>query len=164
MPDGFCGPSSGEVRDDGSSREKNTSFRVVHTIPQLSHFFFVFCACLFRSPGGRLLLRGPVLGPVSQRSGSQWADLGTLQQCRLCGLVALRSCRAPPAVRSLARAAWARRRWSVLSTAVQQAIGHTALGRARAVPGPARRVGCRPWMRCWHSRLPTPPAGSRCAD
>ena len=33
---------------------------------------------------------------------------------------------------------WARRWWSVRSTAVQQAIGHTALGRARAVPGPSQ--------------------------
>ena len=46
--------------------------------------------------------------------------------------------RAPPAVRGPARAAWARRWWSVLSAAVQKAIGHTALGRARAVPGPAQ--------------------------
>ena len=53
-------------------------------------------------------------------------------------LVALRSCRAPPPVRVPARAAWARRWWSVLSTAVQQAIGHMALGRARAVPWPAQ--------------------------
>ena len=52
-------------------------------------------------------------------------------------LVALRSWRGPPAARGPARAAWARRWWSVLSAAVQQAIGHTALGRARAVPGPA---------------------------
>ena len=53
-------------------------------------------------------------------------------------LVALRSCQAPPAVRGPARAAWARRWWSVLSSAVQRAVGHTALGRARAVPGPAQ--------------------------
>ena len=39
-------------------------------------------------------------------------------------LVALRSCRAPPAVRGPAQAAWARPWWSVLSTAVQQATGH----------------------------------------
>ena len=47
----------------------------------------------------------------------------------------------PTAVRGPARADWARRWWSVLSTAVQQAIGHTALGRARAVPGPAQSQG-----------------------
>ena len=51
----------------------------------------------------------------------------------------LRSCRARPAVRGPARAAWARRCWSVLATTVQQAIDHTALGRARAVPGPGQR-------------------------
>ena len=27
-----------------------------------------------------------------------------------------------------------------------------------------RRVGCQPWTKCWHSRLPTPSAGFRCAD
>ena len=48
-------------------------------------------------------------------------------------LVALRAHRAPPAVRAPVKAAW----WSLLSVAVQQAVGHTALGRARALPGPA---------------------------
>ena len=43
----------------------------------------------------------------------------------------------PPAGRTLAKAAWARRWWSVLSVAFQHAVGHTALGRARAMPGPA---------------------------
>ena len=53
-------------------------------------------------------------------------------------LVALRACPAPPAVRSPARAAWAKRWWSVPSTAVQQALGQTAFGRTRAVPGPSQ--------------------------
>ena len=52
-------------------------------------------------------------------------------------LVALRAHRTPPAVRAPAKAARARRWWSMLSVAVQQAVGHTALGRARAMPGPA---------------------------
>ena len=79
-------------------------------------------------------------------------------------LVALRSCRAPPAARGPAHAAWARRWWSVLSTAVQQATGHTALGRAGVG---RRRVGCQPGTRCWHWRLPTrQPASAAltCAD
>ena len=50
---------------------------------------------------------------------------------------ALRAHRAPPAMRAPAKAAWARRWWSVLSVAVQHAVGHTALGRAPAMPGPA---------------------------
>ena len=70
-------------------------------------------------------------------------------------MVALRSCRAPPAARGPARAAWARRWWSVLSTAVQQA--HVLF------PG-QRRVGCQPWTRFWHPHLPTPSIGSRSAD
>ena len=49
-----------------------------------------------------------------------------------------RACRAPPAVRGPAHAAWARRWWSILSVAVQRAVGHTALGRARAIPGAAQ--------------------------
>ena len=46
----------------------------------------------------------------------------------------------PPAVRAPAKAARARRWRSLLSVAVQQAVGHTALGRARALPGPARHA------------------------
>ena len=66
--------------------------------------------------------------------GGRWdADAVKLVQ----RLVALRAHRAPPAVRAPAKAAWARRWWSLLSVAVQQAVGHTALGRARALPGPA---------------------------
>ena len=66
--------------------------------------------------------------------GGRWnADAVKLVQ----RLVALRAHRAPPAVRASAKAAWARRWWSVLSVAVQQAVAHTALGRARAMPGPA---------------------------
>ena len=50
----------------------------------------------------------------------------------------------PASLRSLARAAWARRWWSVLSTAVQQAIGQTAntssaQAFARSGAGPGRR-------------------------
>ena len=66
--------------------------------------------------------------------GGRWnADAVKLVQ----RLVALRAHPAPPAVRAPAKAAWARRWWSLLSVAVQQAVGHTALGRARALPGPA---------------------------
>ena len=66
--------------------------------------------------------------------GGRWnADAVKLVQ----RLVALRAHRAPPAVRASAKAAWARRWWSVLSVAVQQAVAHAALGRARAMPGPA---------------------------
>ncbi|CAE7820944.1 unnamed protein product, partial [Symbiodinium sp. KB8] len=68
-------------------------------------------------------------------------------------LVALRSCRAPPAARGPAHAAWARRWWSVLSTAVQQATGHTALGRAGV--GRRRVLALAP---------ADPSASFRCAD
>ncbi|CAE7558352.1 unnamed protein product [Symbiodinium natans] len=49
-------------------------------------------------------------------------------------LVALRAHRAPPGMRAPARTAWS---LVVLSVSVQHAVGHTALGRARATPGPA---------------------------
>ena len=67
--------------------------------------------------------------------GGRWNASAMLLVRRL---VALHSCRAPPAVRGPAQAAWARRWWSVLFAAVQKAIGHTALGQARAVPGRAQ--------------------------
>ena len=51
-------------------------------------------------------------------------------------LVALRALKAPSGV-ARPRKSRARRWWSVLSVAVQQAVGHTALGRARAMLGPA---------------------------
>ena len=44
------------------------------------------------------------------------------------------SFRAPPAVRAAATAAWARRWWSMLSVAVQQAVASTALGGAWLQP------------------------------
>ncbi|CAE7037427.1 unnamed protein product, partial [Symbiodinium natans] len=53
-------------------------------------------------------------------------------------LVRLRACRAPAPLRAVAGVAWARRWWSALSVACQQAVGSTALGRARAVVGPAQ--------------------------
>ena len=53
-------------------------------------------------------------------------------------LVRLRACRAPAPLRAAAGVAWARRWWSALSVACQQAVGSTALGRARAVVGPAQ--------------------------
>ena len=44
-------------------------------------------------------------------------------------LVRLKAYRAPPAIRAAATVAWARRWWSMLSVAVQQAVAGTALGR-----------------------------------
>jgi len=61
--------------------------------------------------------------------GARWND-DAVQLVRR--LVALRAHRAPPAVRAPAKAAWARHWWSVLSVAVQQAVGYTA-----PMPGPA---------------------------
>ncbi|CAE7938431.1 ccdc135, partial [Symbiodinium necroappetens] len=66
--------------------------------------------------------------------GGRWSTDAVMLVRRL---VALRALKAPPAMRAPAKAAWACRWWSVLSVAVQQAVGHTALGRARAMPGPA---------------------------
>ena len=66
--------------------------------------------------------------------GGRWSTDAVMLVRRL---VALRALKAPPAMRPPTKAAWARRWWSVLSVAVQQAVGHTALGRARAMPGPA---------------------------
>ena len=43
-------------------------------------------------------------------------------------LVRLKGHRAPPALRAAACGAWARRWWSMLSVAVQQTVGSTALG------------------------------------
>ncbi|CAE7641677.1 unnamed protein product [Symbiodinium sp. KB8] len=49
-------------------------------------------------------------------------------------LVRLRAYRASPAVRAAATAGWARRWWSMLSVAVQQAVASTALGGAWLQP------------------------------
>ena len=62
--------------------------------------------------------------------GGRWNG-GALRFVR--DLLRLRACRAPPTVRQAAAAGWARRWWSVLSVAVQAAVGTTALGQAPCV-------------------------------
>ncbi|OLQ08377.1 hypothetical protein AK812_SmicGene8160 [Symbiodinium microadriaticum] len=87
-----------------------------------------------RPPRMELFCGAQTLCVLGCEAGGRWnADAVKLVQ----RLVALRAHRAPPAVRASAKAAWARRWWSVLSVAVQQAVAHTALGRAQAMPGPA---------------------------
>ena len=55
----------------------------------------------------------------------------------------VRALRAPPPLRAAASSAWTRRWWGTLSTAVQHAVGGTALGTEWLVSKGA--AGCAPW-------------------
>ena len=84
-------------------------------------------------------------------SGVKLVDAGTPQPYRLCGAWSRsvpagphRPCAAPPAQ-------------------LERDAGGACSPRQCLCPG-RRKVGCQPWTRCWHSRLPTPSASFRCAD
>ena len=68
--------------------------------------------------------------------GGRW-NAGAHQLLR--DLVRVRAQRAPPAVRSAASSAWARRWWAMLAVSVQQAVTSTALGSAWPAPLHASR-------------------------
>ena len=73
---------------------------------------------LQRGGGHRLLV-------LAVEVGGRWnAD----SQALVRQLVRVRALRAPPALRAAASTAWTRRWWGMLSTAVQHAVGGTALG------------------------------------
>ena len=63
--------------------------------------------------------------------GIRW-NAGAHQLVR--DLVRVRAQRAPPAVRSAASSAWARRWWTMLAVSVQHAVTSTALGSAWPAP------------------------------
>ena len=63
--------------------------------------------------------------------GGRWNE-GALRLVR--DLVRVRAQRAPPALRTVARAAWSRRWWSQLAVSVQQAVAATTLGNTWLVP------------------------------
>ena len=67
-----------------------------------------------------------------------WAQgsgaVGTRERCASCAICRVRAQRAPPTLRTAARAAWSRRWWSQLAASVQQAVAATALGNTWLVP------------------------------
>ena len=69
--------------------------------------------------------------------GGRWKDDS---QALVRQLVRVRALRAPPALRAAASSAWTRRWWGMLSTAVQHAVGGTALG----APVSKGAAGCEP--------------------
>ena len=71
--------------------------------------------------------------------GGRWNDDS---QALVRQLVRVRALRAPPALRAAASSAWTRRWWGMLSTAVQHAVGGTALGAPWLVSKGA--AGCEP--------------------
>ena len=90
--------------------------------------------------------------------GGRWnADAVKLVQ----RLVALRAHRAPSAVREPAKAAWARRWWSLLPVAVQQTVERLDAPR----PSPDRHMPMRrPWMRSYTWPTQMGRAACRCAE
>ena len=73
-------------------------------------------------------------------------------------LIALRSCQASPAVSGPPPN-------SLGETMVECAPHGSAAGhRPRGTRPSTCRARCQPWMRGWHSRLPTPSAGSHCTE
>ena len=73
--------------------------------------------------------------------GGRWNDDS---QALVRQLVRVRALRAPPALRAAASSAWTRRWWGMLSTAVQHAVGGTALGAPWLVSKCA--AGCEPGL------------------
>ena len=82
---------------------------------------------------------GQCLFVLAVEVGGRWnAD----SQALVRQLVRVRALRAPPALRAAASSAWTRRWWGMMSTAVQHAVGGTALGAPWLVSKGA--AGCEP--------------------
>ena len=88
--------------------------------------------------------------------GGRWNG-GALRFMR--DMVRIRACRAPPTVRRAAASGWARRWWSIVSVAVQQAVGTTALGRTWPSASTAADEPAPPPPGAWAAR-PKPAASA----